>query len=229
MFSEYATSDIDSVVRYPCIVREQGFGASLRSFVFRTRARGSFVVHGSKPEQMASISMRCLALRDPSAKLSRTFKGLDTIGLSYLFGFVDHGYIESYVAAVRSGLSSHTDYPSISRTERQNCSLAVAIAWVQVDRSIDLAPVALLLSTPLIAAAPLTATPICVPNRAHNYMLQAIWFNHNLSFYPYDSAPRSRPINTSLRNPIIWLLAGQLRSNRKIELRRGRSSLKAQS
>jgi hypothetical protein len=51
MFSKHATSDIHSVVRYPCIVREQGFGASLRPFIFRTRARGSFVVHRSKPER----------------------------------------------------------------------------------------------------------------------------------------------------------------------------------
>jgi hypothetical protein len=29
-FSEHATSDIDSVLRYCCIVREQGFGASLQ-------------------------------------------------------------------------------------------------------------------------------------------------------------------------------------------------------
>jgi hypothetical protein len=75
MFSKHATSDIHSVVRYPCIVREQGFGASLRPFIFRTRARGSFVVHRSKPErhQFQRGTLRSEIQARNSLELSKTW------------------------------------------------------------------------------------------------------------------------------------------------------------
>ena len=118
-FSEHAASEINSVLRYRCIVREQGFGAARRS-VYSVRERGSFVVLGRHHFQRGTYSQR--SKREIVSNFQRPRIQL---GFSCLFGFVSYGYIEGYLTAVRPGLSSYTDHLSIHRTEHQNCSLAV--------------------------------------------------------------------------------------------------------
>ena len=117
--SEHATSDINSVLRYRCIVREQGFGVSLRP-VYSVRERGSFVVRGRHHFQRGTYSQR--SKREIVSNFQRP-----RIQLGFLtcLAFVSYGYIEGCLAAVRSGVSSYTDHLSIHRTEHQNCSLAV--------------------------------------------------------------------------------------------------------
>ena len=62
-------------------MREQGFGISLRS-VYSVRERGSFVVLGSHHFQRGTYSQR--SKRGDSLDFLKT---LNSIGLSYLFGF----------------------------------------------------------------------------------------------------------------------------------------------
>ena len=63
MFSEHATSDIDSILRYRCIVREQGFGASFRS-LHSVREPVDLLLYS----EVSIIFNAVPALRDPSAK-----------------------------------------------------------------------------------------------------------------------------------------------------------------
>jgi hypothetical protein len=67
MFSEHATSDIDSILRYRCIVREQGFGASLRS-LHSVREAVDLLLYSEVSKENGIIFNVVPALRDPSAK-----------------------------------------------------------------------------------------------------------------------------------------------------------------